>query len=294
MKSVKPLMRDQVRLVCQRWEAYVLPTFGANVISLLCEGQPVLRTPQTLDQLKDNPHLYGMPLLFPPNRVKDARFAFEGKPYALVLNEPTRNNHIHGLMADAPFLVLERDDRMVRCLYQNRGKRFPFDFDLEVTIRLEEAGLRQSVCVRNTGIGAMPVALGFHTTFLAPAQLRVPLDRAWEVDEYWIPTGRLRSLSAQETEIVSGCNPNGRRISGFYTMAGQTAQIGRYQYCVSEGYTQWVLFNGGGTQGYICVEPQSGPVNGLNMPDGCRRLESGQSLSFWMEITRPVQLKNGD
>ncbi len=33
------------------WEAYVLPAFGSNLISLSCQGQAILRTPRDLSAL---------------------------------------------------------------------------------------------------------------------------------------------------------------------------------------------------------------------------------------------------
>lgn len=285
MKNFNSLMADQIVLQYQGWEALVLPTFGANVAGLCCDGQPILRTPDTFEQLSQNMHLYGMPLLFPPNRVRGGMFEFEGKTYTLALNEPARNNHIHGSMANAPFEVIQQTGQMVRLRHCNHGERFPFHFEMELCIRLDQDGFWQQVTVRNTGKTAMPLALGFHTTFAAVPHFRVPLANAWKVDDCFIPTGRLLALNELEQGIVQGCSPDIARFSGFYTAAGNTAQIGDYLYRVSEGYDQWVLFNAGGGQGFICVEPQNTPVNALNMP-GCPRLESGQSAQFWANITQ--------
>ncbi len=88
------------------WFAAIDPDCGARVLSLRYKNEPVLREPENTDELSSEPLLYGMPFLFPPNRVADGHFTFDGKDYRLPINEPARNNHIHGLFAGASFMVL--------------------------------------------------------------------------------------------------------------------------------------------------------------------------------------------
>ena len=42
--------------------------------------------------------------------------------------------------------------------------------------------------------------------------------------------------------------------------------------------------NGGGEKGYLCVEPQSGKVNGLNYADGYNLLRKGEKITFVTNI----------
>ena len=55
---------------------------GANCISLTHETHRavILREPDYEKKL-DNPYLYGMPLLFPANRISGGRFYFKGREY---------------------------------------------------------------------------------------------------------------------------------------------------------------------------------------------------------------------
>lgn len=269
------------------WTAAIHPERGAQVLSLRYNGRPVLREPDALAALDAEPMLYGIPFLFPPNRVAGGRFVFDGKSYELPLNESARNNHIHGLFAGAVFTVAESGPSHLTTKLENTGEAFSFPCRVIMRDRLGEDGFCRETEIENTGTTDMPVEMGFHTTFAAPGAFQVPLDQRWETDERFLPTGRLVSLDSKEQDIVAGCGPRGSRVSGFYTAqagsVGRLARIGAFYYQVSEEFTDWVLFSRDG-ESWVCVEPQSGPVNQLNHPE-CRRLAPGEKICFWQRIS---------
>ena len=115
----------------------------------------------------------------------------------------------------------------------------------------------------------MPLSFGLHTTFREPDWFSVPLDSCQEKDSRHIPTGRYIPLNAQEQFYRTGSKSCGMAISGFYRSAGNTAYIGKdIRYQVT-GFDHWILYNGGGSGGYLCVEPQLGGVNSLNDRNHC-------------------------
>lgn len=280
------MLEHSVHLTYGDWTAVIIPSFGANTVRLRHGDKDLLRFPETMEELRTAPYLFGMPLLMPPNRTEDGMFTFDGRAYRLPINEPRHRNHIHGFMADAPFRVKRLSESQMTSFYENNGERYPFRFRMTVTSKLEKQGFFQQVDIANRSNADIPVMLGFHTAFLEPETFSVPIGKRWETNERHIPTGRLLELTEKERELRQGCRPGGLSISGFYTAAGHLARIGEYVYRTSDNFTQWVLFNGGGDQGYLCVEPQSGPVNGLNRPNGCIRLKKGESVQFWTAISR--------
>ena len=267
------------------WQAAIWPERGARVMRLAFHGQPILREPVSSEDLDKNPMVYGIPFLFPPNRTDGGRFSFEGKEYRLPVNEPQWKNHIHGLFADAPFEVVEEGKDRLLTKVENKGNLFPFPCRVEMLDLLTEKGFRRETRIINTGSGRMPVEIAFHTTFASGESVQVPLALRWETDERYLPTGRMLALSSWEEQLCLGADTRGQIVSGFYTAAGHTAQIGDFLYTVSENFTDWITFNGKG-QEWICLEPQSGPVNGLNLPGGCTVLEPGEEISFWQEIRK--------
>ena len=133
----------------------------------------------------------------------------------------------------------------------------------------------------------MPVTFALHTTFEEPKWFRVPLAACQERDARNLPTGRFVPLSAQELAYTTGSPSRGRVISGYYRSAGDTAQIGPHFRYQAFGFDHWILFNGGGTSGLLCVEPQLGAVNALNDPENCPIISGKSSLNlqtrlFWV------------
>lgn len=176
----------------ERWEAVICPEYGAALTALTCEGKAVLRSPENMEEWEKSPYLYGNPLLFPPNRTRDGIFSFRGNTYTLPVNEPDKNNHIHGLLFDAPFSVTVRRENELCCSFQNCGERYPFPFTISFCYKISTHGLKVGLTVKNDGRIAMPLILGFHTTFSEPQSFAVPVKERWEREERFLPTGRLR------------------------------------------------------------------------------------------------------
>lgn len=275
-----------VHLQAGAWTADILPNCGANLIRLTRAGKDILRTPPNLAALQAAPRLYGMPLLFPSNRIEHGRFEFDGQVWQLPINEEGRHNHIHGLLTDAPFVVdIIAADRMA-CHYDNRGERFPFPCRFDLQFALTAAGLRQDLVITNTGYSRMPLSLGLHTTFVKPAFFQVPVVEHWAIDSEHIPTGELLALNAQEQQYRDGCSLEQQDIAGFYSSAGRTARVDDIIYTVSPEYDQWIIYNAGGTEDFLCVEPQVGQVNSLNVPGSFPIIRPGESLRTWNTISR--------
>lgn len=278
-------MEKEVVLQAGSWHAKILPHFGMNMISLSCGEKQILRSPQSMDTLIKEPYVYGMPLLFPANRVEKGIFTFEGKSYRLPINEPARDNHLHGLMFDAPFRVMEQTGSQVKAIYENKGERYPFPFSMTITDTLTPDGLTRRLSLENTGDTAMPYTLAYHTSFVEPESFCVPIGQRFVCNDNYIPNGQMTELTAQEQEYCTGTGSKGKKISGFYTAAGHDACLDEICFKVSENFDEWVTFNAGGEQGFLCIEPQCGQVNGLNCQGGHRILLPGETQEFIVSFT---------
>ena len=266
-----------------KWSAVIAPECGSNVISLTFDGKAILRCPEGLEQLRSRPCLYGMPLLLPANRLADACFSFAGRTYQLPENEPTFGNHIHGLVKDAPFHIIEKTENSVTTQLENTGAYFPFPFEITICDSLSGEGFCRKLSLKNTGSSPMPYTLGFHTAFVEPTSFCVPLKDRWEMDARYLPTGHILPLTARQKAYCDGIRPNGSKISGVYRSDGHTVHVGGISMQVSEQFDHWVLFNGNGNEGYLCIEPQCGAVNGLNNGN-YRILEPGKQEAFTVSL----------
>lgn len=136
------------------YTALLVPSVGANLVRLAHTqlGVEVLRTPSERehDEFLRRPHVYGVPILFPPNRIADGRFRFDGREYRFPITRPEENNYHHGILKSQPFAVskaVETPDEVLietRC-YSNAAsdaiyRDFLHAFKCKITYRLRPKG----------------------------------------------------------------------------------------------------------------------------------------------------------
>lgn len=281
------MIRDTVALKHGKWVGEICPRLGGNAVSLKYDGEDVLRPLESEEQLEINPYLQGMPILLPANRTYMGRFTFEGKEYSLKVNEPANNASLHGFVHLQSFELTEYGADRATVRYTNRSAEvYPFDFTLSVYYSVDEQGFSARYEIVNDGDGNMPLTFCLHTTFVEPESFCVPIDMCQEKDSHHIPTGRYVELNDGEKEIVTGSRSKGKVISGYYRSCGNIAHVGDYTYSVSDNFDHWIFFNGRGESGLLCVEPQAGAVNGLNIEGGHIVLPPHERIEFTTRISK--------
>lgn len=264
----------------KKWYAEISAYHGANVVRLRYDGQDVLVPLESEEQLKANPYIQGSPLLLPANRTHRGKFVFEETEYSLPLNEPHNNAHLHGFLHLQKFEItlLTQDTIVLR--FENFGEIYPFNFRITATYSLSDNTFSQKFIIENTDSKNMPLTFALHTSFVETELFSVPVDLCQEKDSHHIPTGRYVPLNVQEALYPIGSRSRGIEISGYYKACGNSAKIGDFNYTVSDNFDHWILFNGKGEKNLLCVEPQCGAINGLNIKDGCKILSPNEKITF--------------
>ena len=303
------------------YTALLIPEMGANLIRLADtrRGVEVLHTPteEEIEIFRRRPQVYGLPILFPPNRIADGRFTFEGRLYRLPITNEKEHNFHHGFLKSQPFQVskaVETDDEvMIECrYYSNAGcdvifKDFPHEFKCKIIFRLTAEGLEQEVVFTNRSQLRMPLGVGFHTPMRIPFAggsdadyvMRVAVGEQVELDSRNLPTGRKLPLTEQFARLrgkglqVTDCDPieagftlreievDGRPYRGAVVENLRTGV--RTFYEVDDQTTYWTIWNNGGHMPYCCPEPQTWTTNAPNAADpvaeGFKAVDPGQSWS---------------
>lgn len=212
-----------------------MPSVGANLVRLANTrlGVEILRTPAAdeIETFKGRPQVFGLPVLFPPNRIADGRYTFEGRTYQYPITIEKEHNYHHGILKSQPFAVskaLENDDEvLIECrYYANAGndaiyRDFPHAFKCKITFRLSNEGLAQEIMFANRSAERMPVGVGFHTPMRIPFAggtdadyvMRVAVGEQVELSARNLPTGRRLPLTEQFAKLregglrVTGCDP---------------------------------------------------------------------------------------
>lgn len=275
---------------CGNYTAAVNLTHGANCVSLRYKNRKILREPN-YDVGLDNPYVYGMPILFPVNRISGGGFEFEGRKYEFTINEPDTCCHLHGLLHQAEFKVESETENKIVCAYiPETGNEYfgrQNNFKINMEYELTENGLMHSVTVTNLSDTNMPVMLGFHTTFNSDFADSGAVSVLAEISEEYernmknyLPTGVKPKFDEVSSALASGnFNPLEKSASKHYRSGGDGRMI-IYDakndisvvYENDEKY-KFRLIYCSSDDGYICLEPQNCLANCANSP--ISRAEAG-------------------
>lgn len=265
---------------------HVTVPLGANDIVACCEGQ----------------------LLIPfPNRIAAGRYAFDGVDYQLPINEPDRDNAIHGFAKDQYW----RLERLTECEATLSWRMppapyYPFDLVVTVTYTLDDDGLHILVRAHNRSDLAAPWALAIHPWIAngldghgdeidehnARCTLEVDADTHVRVDKNLIPIGTEpvegtkfdfrapRPLDEQPyddalTDVRHDAHGDTSatltRADGRRVVVGGDETITSFQICTGTGFPADIRPAG------VAVEPQTAYANAFDTGVDLIRIEPGQT-----------------
>jgi len=187
--------------------ARVLADFGFNCFSYqpMVGSVPteVLWAHREFTSGEQRPSGSGIPLLFPfAGRIRGTRFAFAGRAYDLEEGDG-QGNAIHGFVMNRRWRVTEQSESSVTGCFQasvddsDLLKRWPADFRIQVTYRLNQGRLECDVAVDNPSDVVLPCGFATHAYFRLPlggsgeagdTMLQVPAGKGWELVGL-VPTG---------------------------------------------------------------------------------------------------------
>ena len=249
----------------------------------------IFRFPVPEKELAEYPAVFGMPLLLPPNRIRDGRFSAGGHDFRFPINEPATTCFLHGVLLGRPFKLEEVEENSsvlrfrVSCAFPDGERRFPgfpCEFTAEIVYELTAGALSHRLTVRNRGRAAMPLGVGFHTAFCTPEsekiRLEIPADSrgAWEVDPLRrLPSGRRRPWSEREKRLFAGEETIGPfPVSVQFPLpdAAHTVRIHRangvVRYDLDPRFLHLACWNDGGGRNFFCIEPMSWMTDAPNLP----------------------------
>lgn len=273
MKSMKKYL-----LSGYGFTAEIIPEWGADISYLKYGGEDILMPTPNKKELLNNPYLHGAPLLLPANRTVDGRFSFMGEEYTLPINEKSTNCHIHGFLYKQKFKVLESNQTQIVLEYVNKDEIYPFPFSVLVKYEVSEDGFMSNYDIKNLSNEKMPLTFALHTTFCEPEYFRVPISLCQERFDNCVPTGKYLPLNNLQRSYDEGTSSKNNNVFGYYSAKGHRVIVDNFEYIVSDNFTHWVVYNGCGDKGFLCIEPQCGEVNGLN--GQCKILNPDESLEF--------------
>ncbi len=310
---------DTYILHSRELEVTLLPRLGNNVISLLDlkAEREILRRPDESDQafFMQKPYHFGIPLLIPPGRIRKGQFQFEGISYQFDQNT-AGNNHIHGLHRTQSWCVSDIEEDEEGCAVTTEFRtvddphwmeQFPTPLKFEMTFRLQDARLSQTLKVTNLGDHRIPFGMGYHTWFMIDGEperwnLKLPVESIYELNDELLPSGNLIPLNNLKT-LNDGMNLQGTnfdtalRIGEKQPVQALLMRDDGYglRYTADEShFRHWVLYTKGPAEQFLCIEPYTWLPDAPNVSNdssftGLLTIEPSQSLklSTTIEIIYP-------
>ena len=191
-------------------------TSVANPYEIVIHGHDVIRMGiHSVDQMRANPGLNGIPLLAPfANRLDGTYFYANGRKYNFDLENGTVRGPIpiHGYISGAAgwqvvrvkadghaAWITERLDFYKNPLFM---QNFPFAHVLTRTFRLSDGALEVGLKIDNLANQPMPVAIGYHPFFWLTDSnrsdwtLSAPAQTHWLLTDAKLPTGKTEPADA--------------------------------------------------------------------------------------------------
>ncbi len=312
-----------VRMASGDFTAMLVPAISGNLIELRETRRrlDILRRPPDFKTFAGRSRVYGIPVIFPPNRIRDGVFRTPWREYKLPINSPD-GHHCHGTIGldawDVRRVDAKGENAVVEAFYRNGpGKdfyqSFPHEFEFSNTYALTPQGLEHTYRVTNLGGERMPAGVGFHIAFNVPfaagsrpenVKLRCAVGKRWEIDSRTIPTEHLLAL----TEVESNYRRDGLPAYGFsirdhylaepLEVAGAALNAAiledrsagcRIVYEAGATFKHWMIWNDLGDKGYVCPEPMTWVIDAPNrtLPTeltGYRLLGQGETMEDRLTI----------
>ncbi len=304
--------------------AEIWPALGFN-----CFQWQAVVAGQTLDLLYADPNLFGegrptrsgIPILFPfPNRIRDGRFAWEGKDYQLPGNDHIQKHAIHGFACRRAWRVVGQGADVSGAWLTGVFRAsvdatdcaglWPSDYEIRVTYRLGANRLRVTAEVSNPDKVALPFGLGYHPYYrlpfvpgVAPAECKVsvPAASCWELTDC-LPNGPRRAVDAGRdlnplrsfpdlhlddvlTDLPAGAPGSDGLIERAKLIGAPEVEL---RLACSADFREMVVFTPGNREAF-CVEPYTCTTDAINLQQqgidaGWRTLPPGGRWSGVFEM----------
>lgn len=239
----------EVRLTAGNAELIVQPLQGCRISSLRVEGTELLRQGRE----------YGCFVMVPwCGRTDQGRFRSGGDLYQLPLNDG--EHALHGLVRDQSWRTVRADDRSAAFVCE-LGDPWPWSGTVSQHVELAEdgSGLSLTLSVETTD-NSFPAQAGWHPWFLrnlgqGGQDVTLDFSPSWREERGadHIPTGRRLDATSGPWDDCFGM-PDGVDV----TLTWPEERTLRVR-----SRAEWVVIYDEQPEA-LCVEPQSGPTNGLN------------------------------
>jgi aldose 1-epimerase len=270
---------------------------GAALLSLNLAGNQVIEKLST-----DRPELYAGVVMAPwSGRVAAGAWVHpDGRKFQLPINEPARNNALHGLVFDKEFVVARSTESSVELSIEiTPSEGYPFHLKLAIAYELDGGELICSFAVKNLSTEKAPFGLGFHPYFSTKwlgdqVSITNSAKTVYELDQNLIDTGTQKTAGSTK-DLSVGKPAVGASLDDDFTDLDFDAGVSRTTLSNSAGsgieiwqedvfrhnviYTTDAYEGENGTVTAVAIEPCISAVNVLNTHSDLLWIQPNQTQS---------------
>jgi aldose 1-epimerase len=275
----------------------VVSPVGASLLELTLSGNNVIE-----QAAAGRPELYAGVVMAPwSGRIADGNWVDEsGVERTLPINEPARNNALHGLVYDKSFEVKKSTASSVELAIDIAATDgYPNALRLAVSYELEEGELYASFAVKNLSVARAPFGIGFHPYIStawadAPLKLEVSAESILELNQNMVATGK-SAVSGTEKDLRAGKALAEVKLDDDFTDLDFVHGIATTKLLTDSGtglevwqedvfkhaviYTPEQFPTSAGSIAAIAIEPCSSAVNAFNTKQDLLVLSPGETRS---------------
>jgi len=278
-----------------------ISTEGAALIGLSVNNFDLIE-PNTRDGL------YAGKILAPwPNRIKDGKYSFNEKDYQLPINEVSKNNSLHGLVANSLWeITFQNQSKVILEYLLDQLAIYPGKLQLQVSYEIIEQGVEISVLSENVGEISAPYAVSIHTYLVAGELvknnelfLQIPADQFLEVDAERLLPIKLQPVTGSNFDFISlkkisnlfidhafKYSSDYPRSISLLNAEGQGAEV------IFDDESKWIQIHTadrdlqGDSRMAVAIEPMTCPPDAFNSGIDLIVLEPGQKHEYKLKIKR--------
>lgn len=275
----------------------VVSPVGAALLALTLSGNRVIE-----QVASGREELYAGVVMAPwSSRIADGKWIdADGSERLLAINEPARNNALHGLVFDKEFEVKSSSPSSVELVIEIAPTDgYPYRVRLAVSYELEEGELFVSFAVKNLSSGNAPFGIGFHPYFSttwsdSPSALKCSAKSVLKLNENMIAIGK-NSVSETDKDLCLGKAVSELKLDDDFTDLdfGNGIASTKLLTALGSGLEVWqddlfkhtVIYTPEnfptveGTSAAVAIEPSSSGVNSLNTGQDLLILAPGETRS---------------
>ena len=315
--------KDVIILKSGDYNAMIAPFMGSNLLRMRNEkmGVEFFRFDEKLsiDELKQESVLYGLPTLFYGNRLGNGVLKASDYTYQFEPNDP-EGNFLHGFLHNREHDIVSTEVRnsqaigKTRYVYDEKDPLFtvfPVKFTADFTFVLNDDGMSYEVTITNNSDRQLPYSICNHTCINAPftkdgkaldTRIFATIgDERWLLGPKFLPTTETVPLDNHDKQYQTGSmvpvehvidndvypvvtsDVDGKEFRG--AIISDVASRKEIRYEIDQGFMFWIFWNYQGDKGFICPEPITWMIDAPNLPmhneeSGYAELAPGEARSI--------------